>query len=230
MHGYRALAISGCRRAHRGDRIGRPGRPADAPARRHQGARCGQRQGDRHVRSVQRAAATISRPGRRTATRWRSSPPTPKPARRRCTSPADGKVTRAHHHQRHRQQRALVARRQAARRALHRAQEAAGAQGRAAQVGKSRPRRTSSASRCRPATGDIRQVSPADLYIYEYDWTPDGRASPPPAHGNGDNNWWMATLYHVDAATGELRILATPAANENPRGRPTARRSRSSAA
>jgi dipeptidyl aminopeptidase/acylaminoacyl peptidase len=59
--------------------------------------------------------------------------------------------------------------------------------------------------------GAVRYVSPADTYVYEYDWTPDGAgfvvtSSP----GNGDNNWWVATLGRVDAASGRLRVLAAP--------------------
>ena len=59
--------------------------------------------------------------------------------------------------------------------------------------------------------GEMRLVSPADTFVYEYDWTPDGRGFVvTSAKGNGDNNWWIATLGHVDAASGALRILAAP--------------------
>ena len=64
--------------------------------------------------------------------------------------------------------------------------------------------------------GPTRLVSPADTYIYEYDWTPDGKGFVvTSAKGNGDNNWWVATLGHVDAASGALRILAAPAMQMN---------------
>jgi dipeptidyl aminopeptidase/acylaminoacyl peptidase len=64
--------------------------------------------------------------------------------------------------------------------------------------------------------GEIRLVSPADTFVYEYDWTPDGKGFVvTSAKGNGDNNWWVATLGHVDAATGALRILAAPAMQMN---------------
>jgi dipeptidyl aminopeptidase/acylaminoacyl peptidase len=47
--------------------------------------------------------------------------------------------------------------------------------------------------------GGARAVSPADLYVYEYDWAPKGeRFAAIGAHGNGDNNWWVARLYVVD--------------------------------
>ena len=64
-----------------------------------------------------------------------------------------------------------------------------------------------------PAQGGALQlVSPADTFVYEYDWTPDGKGFVvTSAKGNGDNNWWVATLGHVDAASGVLRILAAPA-------------------
>ena len=46
------------------------------------------------------------------------------------------------------------------------------------------------------ATGDFRQISPADMYVYEYAWSPDGaRFAIIAAQGNGDNNWYIAQLY-----------------------------------
>ena len=43
------------------------------------------------------------------------------------------------------------------------------------------------------ATGKLRQISPADAYIYEYDWSPDGtHFVVTSALGNGDNNWYIA--------------------------------------
>jgi dipeptidyl aminopeptidase/acylaminoacyl peptidase len=61
-------------------------------------------------------------------------------------------------------------------------------------------------------TGDLRQVSPADTYIYEYDWSPDGkRFVVTAAPGNGDNNWWIAQLYMLDAASGQLKSIYKPA-------------------
>jgi dipeptidyl aminopeptidase/acylaminoacyl peptidase len=61
------------------------------------------------------------------------------------------------------------------------------------------------------AGGAVRLVSPEDTFVYEYDWTPDGKGFVvTSAKGNGDNNWWVATLGHVDAASGRLRVLAAP--------------------
>ena len=46
------------------------------------------------------------------------------------------------------------------------------------------------------ASSKFAQVTPAGLYVYEFDWSPDSKrlayvaANPP-----GDNNWWVAQLY-----------------------------------
>lgn len=62
------------------------------------------------------------------------------------------------------------------------------------------------------AAKPVRFVSPADTFIYEYDWTRDGRGFVgTAAKGNGDNNWWVAKLVAVDASTGKLRTIAAPA-------------------
>ena len=46
-----------------------------------------------------------------------------------------------------------------------------------------------------------RQISPKDMYIYEYDWAPDGRSfAATAAPGDGDANWWVAQLYTISAA------------------------------
>jgi len=68
-----------------------------------------------------------------------------------------------------------------------------------------------------PATGgELRLVSPANTYVYEYNWTPDGRGFvATSAEGNGDSNWWVARLTHVDAASGALRVIAAPAMQMN---------------
>jgi len=66
------------------------------------------------------------------------------------------------------------------------------------------------------AGGSYRLVSPGDTFVYEYDWMPDGRGFVvTSARGNGDNNWWIATLGHVDAASGRLRVIAAPAMQIN---------------
>jgi dipeptidyl aminopeptidase/acylaminoacyl peptidase len=61
------------------------------------------------------------------------------------------------------------------------------------------------------ASAKLRQISPADTYIYEYDWSPDGlRFAVTAALGNGDNNWWIAELYTLDAATGLMKSIHKP--------------------
>ncbi|MBV9028139.1 MAG: S9 family peptidase, partial [Candidatus Eremiobacteraeota bacterium] len=60
-------------------------------------------------------------------------------------------------------------------------------------------------------SGDVRVVTPADRYVYEYGWAPDGRhAAVTYARGNGDNNWWIARLAVVDVTAGSMRDLVTP--------------------
>ena len=45
--------------------------------------------------------------------------------------------------------------------------------------------------------------SPADLFVYEYDWRPAGKGFVgTAAPGDGDNNWWIAKLYAFAAADG----------------------------
>jgi dipeptidyl aminopeptidase/acylaminoacyl peptidase len=62
----------------------------------------------------------------------------------------------------------------------------------------------------------VKPVSPADRYIYEYDWTPDSKGFVvTSALGNGDNNWWVATLDAVDAKTGAVRTIAKPTTQLN---------------
>jgi len=61
------------------------------------------------------------------------------------------------------------------------------------------------------ATGAASQLSPADVYVYEYDWSPDGRSFALTAsHGAGDDNWWIAQLYTMPAAGGELKPIYKP--------------------
>ena len=62
-----------------------------------------------------------------------------------------------------------------------------------------------------PASGgSLRMVSPSDTFVYEYDWTPDGKGFvATAAKGNGDNNWWVAKLIAVDTV-GAARVIASP--------------------
>jgi dipeptidyl aminopeptidase/acylaminoacyl peptidase len=51
------------------------------------------------------------------------------------------------------------------------------------------------------ASGKLRQVSPENLHIYDYDWSPDDKMFvATAAPGPGDNNWWIAQIYTIDIA------------------------------
>jgi dipeptidyl aminopeptidase/acylaminoacyl peptidase len=56
--------------------------------------------------------------------------------------------------------------------------------------------------------GALKLVSPADTYVYEYDWAPGGFVATA-AKGNGDNNWWIATLDFIPES-GAVRVIAAP--------------------
>ncbi|WP_174279443.1 S9 family peptidase [Sphingomonas bacterium] len=75
------------------------------------------------------------------------------------------------------------------------------------------------------ATTVVTPISPADRFVYEYDWLPDGTGFVvTSAPGNGDNNWWVATLDAVDATTGAVRNITRPATQLNfPRVSPDGR-------
>jgi dipeptidyl aminopeptidase/acylaminoacyl peptidase len=61
------------------------------------------------------------------------------------------------------------------------------------------------------ATGQLRQVSPPDLHIYDYDWSPDDKTFvTTAAPGPGDNNWWIAQIYTIDIAKGDATSIYKP--------------------
>ena len=61
------------------------------------------------------------------------------------------------------------------------------------------------------ATNTLTQVTPADVYIYEYDWTPDGQGwVATAAHGAGDANWYIARLYAINSQSGAMREIYAP--------------------
>jgi dipeptidyl aminopeptidase/acylaminoacyl peptidase len=63
-----------------------------------------------------------------------------------------------------------------------------------------------------PKTGRLRPLSPADLYVYEYDWSPDSKhLVAVAAHGSGNNNWYIAQLYTVAVASGSTQSIFKPA-------------------
>ncbi|GAC1636696.1 MAG: hypothetical protein NVS9B14_15830 [Candidatus Acidiferrum sp.] len=62
------------------------------------------------------------------------------------------------------------------------------------------------------ATGKVRQVTPTDMYIYEYDWAPDSQhLVATAARGNGDNNWYIAELFSIDTAAESIKSIYKPA-------------------
>ena len=63
-----------------------------------------------------------------------------------------------------------------------------------------------------PATAKVRQISPADMYVYEFDWSPDGKQLViSAAHGNGDDEWYVAGLFRIEAASGAIHdVLPKP--------------------
>jgi len=59
--------------------------------------------------------------------------------------------------------------------------------------------------------GQLRQVSPPDLHVYDYDWSPDDKMFVVTAAlGPGDNNWWIAQIYTIDSAQGDARSIYKP--------------------
>jgi dipeptidyl aminopeptidase/acylaminoacyl peptidase len=60
-------------------------------------------------------------------------------------------------------------------------------------------------------TNTLAQLTPPDMYVYEYDWMPDGQSwIATAAHGSGDANWYVAHLYRIDALSGEMREIYSP--------------------
>src|SRR5256885_2764673 len=61
------------------------------------------------------------------------------------------------------------------------------------------------------ASGQLRQVSPENLHIYDYDWSPDDRTFVTTAEpGPGDNNWWIAQIYTIEIAKGSATSVYKP--------------------
>ncbi len=57
----------------------------------------------------------------------------------------------------------------------------------------------------------LTEVTPPDIYVYEYDWAPDGKSWVAiAAHGSGDANWWVARLFLVAEQSGEMHELYQP--------------------
>jgi dipeptidyl aminopeptidase/acylaminoacyl peptidase len=62
-----------------------------------------------------------------------------------------------------------------------------------------------------PDGSGLRLVSDKNLNVYEYDWSPGGlRFAAIAAKGPADNNWWIAKLYTVDAASAAMTVVYMP--------------------
>jgi dipeptidyl aminopeptidase/acylaminoacyl peptidase len=60
-------------------------------------------------------------------------------------------------------------------------------------------------------SGQVRQVSPADMYVYEYSWSPDSKSfALTAAHGAGDSNWYVAQLYTLSTNGGDIKSIYKP--------------------
>jgi dipeptidyl aminopeptidase/acylaminoacyl peptidase len=61
------------------------------------------------------------------------------------------------------------------------------------------------------ASGKLRQVSPENLHIYDFDWSPDHEAFvATAAPGPGDNNWWIAQIYTIEIGKGTATSIYKP--------------------
>jgi dipeptidyl aminopeptidase/acylaminoacyl peptidase len=61
------------------------------------------------------------------------------------------------------------------------------------------------------STNALTPITPPDVYVYEYDWTPDSQGwAAIAAHGSGDANWYVAHLYHIDARSHDMHELYVP--------------------
>lgn len=61
------------------------------------------------------------------------------------------------------------------------------------------------------STNALTQLTPADMYIYEYDWTPDSKGwIATAARGEGDANWYVARLYHIPVNSGAMHEIYIP--------------------
>src|SRR5437660_4828824 len=60
-------------------------------------------------------------------------------------------------------------------------------------------------------TGALRQVSPENLHIYDYDWSPNDKMFvATAARGPGSNNWWIAQIYAINIADGNATSVYKP--------------------
>ncbi len=61
------------------------------------------------------------------------------------------------------------------------------------------------------ASAAVKQISPRETHVYEYDWSPDSKSfAMSAAPGPGDNNWWIAKLYSMPVDSGKMMELYKP--------------------
>ena len=59
--------------------------------------------------------------------------------------------------------------------------------------------------------GILHLISPPDLFVYEFDWRPDGTGFvATAARGDGDSQWWVAKLLAIAAKDGAVSVLHAP--------------------
>jgi dipeptidyl aminopeptidase/acylaminoacyl peptidase len=61
--------------------------------------------------------------------------------------------------------------------------------------------------------GSVTLLSPDNMFVYEFDWSPDSRqVTYTAAAGEGDNNWWIAKLYRQELSSRVQQLVCTPPA------------------
>jgi len=61
------------------------------------------------------------------------------------------------------------------------------------------------------ASGQAHKVSPPDLYVYEYAWSPDSQTlAAIAAHPPGDDNWYLAQLFTLSIQSGVVSSILKP--------------------
>ncbi|HEX9162349.1 MAG TPA: hypothetical protein VF980_11630, partial [Thermoanaerobaculia bacterium] len=63
-----------------------------------------------------------------------------------------------------------------------------------------------------PATQTLQFATPPDMYVYDYDWSPDSRSIAAEAtFGSGEDNYWTAQLFRFDRGEMKGRSIYKPA-------------------
>ncbi len=72
------------------------------------------------------------------------------------------------------------------------------------------------------ATKKVDLVTPANMYVYDYDWSPDSRSfAAEAAFGSGEDNYWVAEVWRFDRGESKGRSIYKPSLQiANPRWSP----------